>query len=59
MNSKPIADAEDADLTGSLAAIERAAQRAREQAARTGTDLIVERDGRIVRVPVPSVRQPD
>jgi hypothetical protein len=40
----------DADLKGSLAAIRRAAQRARTLAEQTGTDLIVVRAGRVVRV---------
>ena len=42
----------DADpfLRGSMDALRRAGQRARELARQTGTDLIVMRDGRIVRV---------
>lgn len=40
----------DADLKGSLAAMRRAAQRARQVAQQTGTDLIVVRGGRVVRV---------
>ena len=41
----------DADLKGSLAAIRRAALRARQVAEQTGTDLIVVRLGQLVRVP--------
>ena len=41
----------DADLKGSLAAIRRAALRARQVAEQTGTDLIVVRSGQLVRVP--------
>ena len=41
----------DADLKGSLAAIRRAALRARKVAEQTGTDLIVVRSGQLVRVP--------
>ena len=41
----------DADLRGSLAAIQRAALRARQIAEQTGTDLIVVRAGQVVRVP--------
>ena len=52
----------DADpyLRGSLDALRRAGQRARELARQTGTDLIVMRDGRIVRVSPrdPKDRQP-
>ena len=41
----------DADLRGSLAALRRAALRARQIAEQTGTDLIVVRAGQVVRVP--------
>lgn len=40
----------DAALKGSYAALLRAAQRAREVARQTGTDLVVVRDGKIVRI---------
>jgi len=40
----------DADLRGSFAAIQRAALQARRLAVQTGTDLIVFRDGKLVRV---------
>ncbi len=40
----------DADLRGSFAAIQRAALQARRLAVQTGTDLIVFRDGQLVRV---------
>jgi hypothetical protein len=40
----------DADLKGSLTAIRRAAQTARKVAQQTGTDLIVVRGGRVMRV---------
>lgn len=40
----------DADLNGSLKAIRRAALRARQVALQTGTDLIVMRSGKVVRV---------
>jgi hypothetical protein len=41
----------NADFRGSLAAIKRAAVRARQLAEQTGTDLIVMRFGKVVRVP--------
>lgn len=41
----------NADFRGSLAAIKRAAVRARQLAEQTGTDLIVVRAGKMVRVP--------
>jgi len=40
----------DADLRGSYVAIQRAALQARQLAVQTGTDLIVVRDGQLVRV---------
>jgi hypothetical protein len=45
MNRFPINTARDADLRLSLQALERAARRARELAARTGTAIVVSRDG--------------
>lgn len=47
MNTSPIETAHDADLRSSLLAMQRAAQRARELAARTGTALVISRDGAI------------
>ena len=41
----------NADIRGALAAIKRAAVRARQLAEQTGTDLIVMREGKVVRVP--------
>lgn len=41
----------DADVEGSLKALRRAAIRARQLAQQTGTDLIVVRAGKVVRVP--------
>ncbi len=40
----------DADTEGSLKALQRAAIRARQVAQQTGTDLIVVRSGKVVRV---------
>ena len=52
MNQKDIEQAMDRDLAGSLHALQRAAKRARQIAAQTGTALIAWRDGRIERVTV-------
>ena len=41
----------NADFKGALTAIRRAAQRARQVAQQTGTDLIVVRAGQVVRLP--------
>ena len=43
----------DADMQAVPAALARAAQSARELAARTGTPLVVARDGKLVQAVVP------
>jgi hypothetical protein len=45
MNEHPIEQARDADLRLSVAAMHRAAQRARELAQQTGTAIVVSRHG--------------
>ncbi|MEI6414310.1 MAG: hypothetical protein WCP34_08620 [Pseudomonadota bacterium] len=50
MNTKPIKGANDADLRLSQNALRRAARRARELAAQTGTAIIVSRNGVIERI---------
>lgn len=45
MNTRPISESQDADLRGSMAALERAAQRAREIATQTGTAIVVSHHG--------------
>lgn len=47
MNMRPIEEAKDPDLRLSIVALRRAAQRAREIALSTGTDLIVMEDGEL------------
>lgn len=51
MNTKSIQQAHDPDLANSLAALQRAGQRARETALQTGTLLAVWRDGQCVLTP--------
>ena len=46
----PLPASANADIKGSWVAIRRAAQRARQVAQQTGTDLIVVRAGQVVRV---------
>jgi len=59
MNTKAINQAKNADLRGSWPALQRAAQRARELAAQTGTELIIGRGGSIERIrPQPSTASP-
>lgn len=50
MNTKTIDQASTADLRSSWVALQRAAQRARELAAQTGTELVVSRNGVIERI---------
>ncbi|MFO1430790.1 MAG: hypothetical protein U1F76_11715 [Candidatus Competibacteraceae bacterium] len=50
MNQRPITEAEDKDIVGSFEALRRAARRAREIAAQTGTAIIVQTEGRIERI---------
>ena len=54
MDPQSIEQSKDSDMAGSIHALRRAAKRARQVAAQTGTDLIVWRDGRIERIPVAS-----
>lgn len=48
MSTQPKHELRDVELRGAMAALQRAAQRARETAARTGTPCYVMRGGRIV-----------
>lgn len=45
MNTRPIEEARDADLRRTRPAMERAAKRARDLAVRTGTPIVVSRNG--------------
>ena len=52
MNNKAIEQAKDSDMAGSIHAIRRAAKRARQVAAQTGTALVVRHGEQIDRVTV-------
>ncbi len=47
-SSTPISRLPDRDMQGAPAALLRAAQRAREVAIRTGTPLVVVKDGKVI-----------
>jgi hypothetical protein len=47
MSQKDISEAENADLRGSVAAMHRAAEAARQLAIQTGTGLIIRIDGQV------------
>ncbi len=50
MNKQPINTARDTDLRLSQQAMQRAAQRARELAAQTGTAIVISRNGVIEQI---------
>lgn len=56
MKPKDISEAKDPDLRTSLAALRRAAHLARETAIRTGTSLIVFKDGKLIRISAQTLR---
>ena len=56
MKTKDINEAKDPDLRASVAAMRRAAQMARETAIRTDTDLVVMKNGQIIRIPAQVLR---
>ena len=45
MNARPIDEPSDPDLRGAMAALKRAAQRARDIAIQTGTGIVVSENG--------------
>lgn len=49
-NKRPISEARSADLRGSLPALRRAAERARQVAAQTGTAVVIRRGSKLERV---------
>jgi hypothetical protein len=54
-NKRPISEARSADLRGSLPALRRAAERARQIAAQTGTAIVTRQGGKLERVfPAPA-----
>jgi hypothetical protein len=50
MSQKDISEAKNPDLRGSVAAMHRAAEAARQLAIQTGTELIVTIDGQLRRI---------
>ncbi|WP_085315500.1 hypothetical protein [Derxia lacustris] len=59
MNPQPIETAHDADLRLSMVAMQRAARRARELAAQTGTRVVVSRNGVVTEIePTPTQAVP-
>ena len=56
MKLKDISTAKDPDLRASVAAMHRAAAMARETAIRTDTNLVVVKDGKLVRISAQALR---
>lgn len=48
LSPRCVSDLQDADMQAAPVALVRAAQRTREMAARTGTPLIIVRDGQLI-----------
>ena len=57
MNTKDISKAKDPDLRTSLVALRRASQMARRTAIQTGTNLVVVKDGHMIRIPADELRR--
>ena len=57
MKPRDLSEAKNPDLRASLAAMRRAAAVARETAIRTGTAIVVVRDGKPVRIPAAQLRE--
>lgn len=57
MNSHDISDAKNPDLRASLAALRRASHMARVTAMKTGTNIVIVKDGQMVRIPAEELRR--
>jgi hypothetical protein len=57
MTMKSIQEAKDPDLRASVAAMNRAAEAARQTAIQTGTDLIIMKNGKLTRIPADALRE--
>lgn len=57
MSDKDISQAKNPDMRGSLAAIRRAAQMAREIAIQTNTGIVICRDGKLVHISAAELRK--
>ena len=57
MKTKDISEAKDPDLRASMAALQRAALQARKTAIQTGTNLIIVKDGQLLRISAEELSQ--
>lgn len=56
MTMRDVSQAKDRYLRGSMAAMQRAADMARETAIRTDTEIVIVRDGKTVRITAEQLR---
>ena len=57
MNAEALSSATNPDLVNSLTALRRAARMAREVAVRTDTEIVIVRDGRLIRITADELRR--
>ncbi len=57
MKTKDIREAKDSDLRTSMAALQRAALAARKTAIQTNTGIVIQRNGKLVRIPAAELLQ--
>jgi hypothetical protein len=57
MKPQALSEAKNPDLRASFAAMQRAAELARQTAIQTNTEIIVVRDGKPVRIPAAQLRK--
>jgi hypothetical protein len=57
MKAQDINQAKSAELRGSMAAMKRAARMARETAIQTNTNLVVVRNGKVIKIPPDELRR--
>ena len=57
MKTKDISEAKDPDLRAAMAALQRAALQARKTAIQTGTNLVIVKDGQLLRISAEELSQ--
>jgi mRNA degradation ribonuclease J1/J2 len=57
MNAKDLSEAKDPDVRASLGALKRAAQLARQTAIQTETNIVIVKDGKMLRISADELRQ--
>jgi hypothetical protein len=57
MNAKDLSEAKDPDVRACLGALLRAAELARQIAIQTGTNIVIVKDGKLLRISADELRQ--